>query len=209
MLTPDRAGPGSSRHNVLACVILTHSAAVVQEELLKQHEVLAASQQESIDGRASHLMTKVLPTVIAQAKIDAMREELAGKGDATVTAQWDELKEQAGNEAREKAEAQAAEAAEAAEAAAAAAAEAEEGAEPAEAVAAPAVDVEAIVAEAIAKVEKPAVPEISDTDVLNALLEADPALKDSIVSMMAFQELGSSSWVNDERFEAELAPAAE
>ena len=132
-----------------------------------------------------------------------MREELGGKADTVATTKWEELKEQAGTEAREKAEAQAAEAAEAAEAAAATA---EEGAEPA--AAASAVDVEAIVAEAVAQVEKPSVQEVSDTDILNALLEADPTLMDSIVSMLALQELGSGSWVHDERFASDLEPAA-
>ena len=79
--------------------------------------------------------------------------------------------------------------------------EADEGAE-----AAPVVDVEAIVAEAVAQVEKPEVPEITDTDLMNALLEADPALKDSIVTMLALQELGAASWVHDERFASDLSP---
>lgn len=173
----------------------------MQEALASEHEALAKAEQEAVEGRASHLLTNVLPLVIATAKIDSMREELGGKADAAVNTKWEELKEQAGTEAREKAEAQAAEAADAV-----AAADAEEGAEPAEA--APAVDVEAIVAEAVSQVEKPSVQEVTDTDILNALLEADPALKDSIVSMLAVQELGSSSWVHDERFASDLEPPA-
>lgn len=172
----------------------------MQEALAADHEALAKAEQEAVEGRPSHLLTKILPLVVGTDKINSMREELNGKAATTATTKWEELKEQAGAEAREKAEAQAT------EAAAAAGADAEEGAEPA--AAAPAVDVEAIVAEAVAQVEKPSVQEASDTDVLNALLEADPALKDSIVSMLALQELGSSSWVHDDRFASDLEPSA-
>jgi hypothetical protein len=172
----------------------------VQEALAAEHAALATAEQEAVEGRASYLLTNILPKVMPAAKISSMRKELGGKADGAATAKWEELKEQAGAEAREKAEAQAAKAAEAA------AADAPEGAEPTDA--APAVDVEAIVAAAVAQVEKPSVQGVTDTEMLNALLESDPTLKDSIVSMLALHELGSSAWIQDERF-AELEPAAE
>jgi hypothetical protein len=169
----------------------------VQEALAKEHEALAKAEQSAVDGRSTYLLANILPMLVASAKIDSIRTELGGKEDAAADAKWEKLKEQAGAEARSKAEARAAEVAERA------AGEAAEDAEPA-----PAIDIEAAVAEAVAKVERPAVRTVTDNDVLSALLEANPALKDSIVSMLALQELGSSSWVHDERFASELVPPA-
>ena len=86
----------------------------MQEALAADHEALAKAEQEAVEGRPSHLLTKILPLVVGTDKINSMREELNGKAATTATTKWEELKEQAGAEAREKAEAQATEAAAAA-----------------------------------------------------------------------------------------------
>lgn len=162
--------------------------------------------EEEVRGRASHLLTAVIPHVIPKSKVEGVRQDLETKAEEAATSTWEALKEEAGNAAREKAEAEAAEAAEKAAEAGSPDGDAEEegSGEPA----GPAVDVEAIVAEAIDAVVKPDVKPVTDTDLLNALMEADAGLKDSIVSFMALQQL-DGSWVHDSRFEDELEPKEE
>lgn len=162
---------------------------------------MASTVEEDVKNSAVRLITTVVPRVISQAKIDAIRQDLETKADDVANTDWEALKEQAGTAAREKAEEQAAAAAEIAAEAAAADGEAPD--EAAEENSVPTIDVEALVAEAIELVVKPDVKAVTDTDVLNALMESDPALKDSIVSFMALQQL-EGSWVHDSRFEDEL-----
>lgn len=179
---------------------------LVQARRDSEAAALKSSVEEEMESRSARLLTTVVPHVISQAKIDAARQDLESKSDEAANTEWDALKEQAGTTAREKAEQQAEAAAESAAEAAAVDGDApEDGAnEPA----APAIDVEALVAEAVEVVAKPEVKPVTDTDVLNALMDADAGLKDSIVSFMALQQL-EGSWIHDDRFADELDPKDE
>lgn len=159
-----------------------------------------------MQGAATRLLSTVIPHVVSQAKVDATRQELEAKLDEAANTEWEALKEQAANEARQKAEEQLAAAAESAAEAAADDGDAPEN--NADEAGPPAVDVEALVAEAVEAVAKPELKVVTDTDVLNALMEADAGLKDSMTSFMALQQL-EGSWVHDSRFADELEPKDE
>ena len=170
-------------------------------------EAAAASDAAAVASRATHILFELVPPIASPSKIDAVRAELAGKADEAVTAAWEEAKAKAGEAEREAAEA---DKAAADEAAAAAAAAAEEAGNPApEPDAAAAVDVEQRVADAVAAVEKSAAAEVTDADVLNAMMEADAALQDSVITALALQALGAAAWTQDERFADELGPPAD
>jgi len=62
---------------------------------------------------------------------------------------------------------------------------------------------------AVAAVEPAEAKEVTDADVLSALIEAAPDLKDAILTSMAVCHIGDAAWIHDPRFAAELeAPAA-
>lgn len=179
---------------------------LIQAHQDSEAAVLASTVEEDVKSSAARLITTVVPHVVSQAKVDAVRQDLETKADDAANTDWEALKEQAGTAARDQAEEQIAAAAEnAAEAAAADGDTPEEGAEEPSV---PTIDVEALVAEAIELVVKPDVKVVTDTDVLNALMESDAGIKDSIVSFMALQQL-EGSWVHDSRFEDELEPKDE
>lgn len=64
-----------------------------------------------------------------------------------------------------------------------------------------------MVADAMAEVPEPAVKAITAGDVLSAMIDASPELKDTIIVNLAIQKLGEESWIHDERFAGELRPA--
>lgn len=95
--------------------------------------------------------------------------------------------------------------AQAAEAAAAAApAEGEEGGEPAApaepTLDEPAVDVEAEVAKAVEAVERPTPKEISDGDLLSAMIDKAVVTKDAIIQALAIHALGDQSYAKSPLF---------
>jgi hypothetical protein len=182
-------------------VLLMLSHHDVQEQRKAEAAAVADKQAAEIAGRATYILHELTPRVASQAKSNAARDALAGKADETAAAKWEEAKAKAADAARAKAEADKA-AAEDQRAAAAAAAEGDDAA------AEPEVDIEAAVTAATEAVEKPEAVAVTDEDVLNALLEAEPGLKDTIVTSLALQALGQDAWMHDERFAGELdAPA--
>ena len=188
-------------------VLLMLSHHDVQEQRKAEAAAVADKQAAEIAGRATYILHELTPRVASQAKSNAARDALAGKADETAAAKWEEAKAKAADAARAKAEADKA-AAEDQRAAAAAAAEGDDAAAAGDAAAEPEVDIEAAVTAATEAVEKPEAVAVTDEDVLNALLEAEPGLKDTIVTSLALQALGQDAWMHDERFAGELdAPA--
>lgn len=63
-----------------------------------------------------------------------------------------------------------------------------------------------MVADAMAGVPEPAVKAITAGDVLGAMIDASPELKDTIIVNLAIQKLGEESWIHDKQFAGELRP---
>jgi hypothetical protein len=191
--------PGHATVIMIPFVILKAENVVhVQAERKKEAALRAAEAVAVAQGRATYILNDLIPRVAAPGKIAAVRTELEAKAEEASTSKWEEMKGAAGDAARRQAEADnmAAEARKAAD-------EATES----DAVAATTeIDVEKMVAEAVAAVPKPDVVPVCDGDVLSAMIDADAGLKARIVTGLALQKLGTSAWIHDVRFEDEIAP---
>jgi hypothetical protein len=164
----------------------------------------AAAELDTIRTMATYVLTEL--NAIPADKIEAARGELTAKAEEEANGKWEEAKAKAAEDAKAEAEAKVAEQKErleaekaaAEEAAAAAAAAAEAAGEEPPAPAEPAEPTEALlneewveaqVAAAKEAVAKPPVREISDGDVMSALIEKGDLSKDAIVSAMVAEQL--------------------
>mmetsp|Transcript_26974 Transcript_26974/g.58970 ORF Transcript_26974/g.58970 Transcript_26974/m.58970 type:complete len:523 (-) Transcript_26974:552-2120(-) len=161
---------------------------------------------EAIRNRAHFVLWELEPRVATEEQIAEMRTELETAAEAEAEAAYEAAKAAAGEAARAEAEAKLAEQQAAREEAAAAAAEAagedgEEGAPPPPAEdEEPALDMEAVVAAAMEAVVKPPVKEITDGDLLSALIDKAVITKDGIVQNLAIAGLGDEAWFKQEIF---------
>lgn len=180
----------------------------------KQAELKAAAeakQLEEVKARAAFVLNELQPAVAPPEAIQAVREELIANAQAELDAAYEAAKLAASEAAREAAETKLADQqarleelrAQKAEEAAAAAEEAGEE-EPAElpevTLDEPMVDVEAEVEKAVEAVVKPEPKEITDGDVLSAMLDKGVITKDGIVQAMAIHSLGDKAYVQDPLF---------
>jgi hypothetical protein len=172
-----------------------HVQAARKEEAASSAAEAAAAER----GRATYILNELKPRIAAPGKIAAVRTELEAKAEEAVNSKWEELKGAAGDAARKQAEADIAAAAERKPA--------DEATDPDAVGVTPEVDVERLVANAMAAVPKPEATAVSDEDVLNAMIEADAGLKTKIVKSLALEKLGPGAWIYDPRFEDEITPA--
>uniref|UniRef100_A0A7S0RTI5 Radial spoke protein 3 n=1 Tax=Chlamydomonas leiostraca TaxID=1034604 RepID=A0A7S0RTI5_9CHLO len=176
-----------------------------------------AKELEEVKARATFILADLKPAVATEEQITAVRDELTAAAQAEADAAYEAAKAAASETARAEAEAKAADqaarleelkAAKAEEAAAAAAAAAEAGeeapAEPAEPeevkLDEEMVDVEAEVAKAVEAVVKPEPKEVTDGDVLSAMLDKAVITKDAIVQALAIHALGEKAFTQDPLF---------
>jgi hypothetical protein len=131
-------------------------------------------------------------------KIDVTRADLTARANEAITVRWEEAKARASEAEREAAEAEKATATKATA----------DGGDTATQAAAVEVNVEQRIADAVAAVAKVEAADVTDDDVLNAMMETDTGLKDIIITSMALQQIGTSSWIHDERFASDLVPAS-
>lgn len=150
----------------------------------------AAAEQEELKAKATLILTKLQPLLVSQEQIEAARTGLSSKAAGDAEAAFEAEKAQVGEARRAELEAQLAAAA---EAAAAAAAEAEaNGEEPPEHVE-PQIDIEAEVEAAMAAVKHKTAADITDADVLSALLEQELVSKQAIVEGLALHMLSQQA----------------
>lgn len=207
-----------------ASVALAHTRAEAAERVAaeeraaeawaqKQAELKAAAEQaelEEVKAKATFVLSAELQPPAADAeKVAEVREELVAAAQAEADAAYEAAKAAAGEAARAEAEAKAAEQAarleelraQAAEAAAAAAGEGDgaEVGEPAEAqppptLDEPMIDVEAEVEKAVDAVVKPEPKEVTDGDVLSAMLDKGVCTKEGLIQSLAIHALGDQSY---------------
>mmetsp|Transcript_21170 Transcript_21170/g.58791 ORF Transcript_21170/g.58791 Transcript_21170/m.58791 type:complete len:521 (-) Transcript_21170:1259-2821(-) len=171
-----------------------------------------AAEMEELRGKAKYILEELQPPIASEETIQATREELITGAEAAAEAAFEAKKQEVEEKTREEAEAKAADQQarleELREAAANAAAEREDeegegGHEEPEVTLGdePMVDVEAEVAAAVEKVEKEEPKEITDGDVMSALIDKEIVTKDSIVQALAISQLGEAAYIRHMLFQ--------
>eukprot|EP00798_Chlamydomonas_sp_ICE-L_P019019 gene19019-25611_t len=214
LVTADRVAADARRAEAL--VQAEKNKVLEEEERMKRVD----AEIEKIKGRAEFVLRSMEPRVVSDAQIEEMKEELETNASTTAEAALEAAKAEAGEKAREEAEAKLAEQqGRLDELKAAAEAEAAEAGDDAEAAAEgeepPAVelpdgeqlvDVEALVAAAIEAVALPPPKEVTDGDVLSALIEKGTISKDDIVQKMAVNSMGESAFTRHPAFQPQPEP---
>ncbi|KAF6259091.1 radial spoke protein 3-domain-containing protein [Scenedesmus sp. NREL 46B-D3] len=157
--------------------------------------IASAAELADIRAKATFILSHIQPPIARQEQVDAVRAELVAKSGGDAEATFEAERARVGDEKRAELEAQLAAAAAEAEAAATAA---EANGEEPPASKQPQVDVEAEVEAAMAAVQRSTAAEVTDGDVLSALLEQGVVTKEAIVHGLAVHMLGSDAYTQQE-----------
>lgn len=182
--------------------------ALAKAEANRQAEIDAqaardAAELKDIRGRAAFVLHQLEPKIATEEQLEAMKAELEAAAAAEADAAFEAAKAEAGEKTRGEAEAKLAEQQARleelkAEAEAAAAESGEEPPAEAPPVELPGgevmVDVEALVTAAVEAVVRPPNKEITDGDMLSALIDKAVITRDTIVQALAVHALGESAY---------------
>lgn len=174
----------------------------VLDEYAAQEAAAAAAMQgfdlETIRNRATFIINDLRPPVVTDENLITVRDELIAAAEAEANAKWEAEKAQVAETVKAESEATLAEQQAAfqaiVEAAIANGEETPMGPEE------PFIVVEDVVNAAVEKVEKPARREVTDGDILSAMLDKGIVTKDQIVNALAINAMGMKGYVNHEAF---------
>lgn len=179
--------------------------AVLSEYAAKEAAAATAAEEfevETIAQRATFILNELRPAVVTEEQLTAVRDELIAAAEAEAEAKWEAEKAQVTETVKAEAEAALSEQQAAFQAAVEAAVA--EGAEPPqtpeEAIGGPYVVVDDLVAAAVEKVEKIPRKEVTDGDILSAMLDKGLITKDAIVHNLAINSMGMDAFVNNYAF---------
>lgn len=190
--TAQLAARQQEREEAVAAQYAAAEAFAAQEALAAAEA--SARELEAVRQRATLVLRGLRPALVTAEQIDEAAAALQTRAVAEADASWEAAKARAAEEKRaELAELAAAAAAAHAEAVAQAEANGEEAPAAPEAATEAA---EAAVQAASDAVSKPAVEEVTDGDILSALIEKGTLSKDAIIQALALAQLGDQAYYN-------------
>lgn len=190
-----------AEQRAIAMAAADAEAAAAEAAAARQAEAArnqAAAELASIRSRATFILHELEPPVVDEEQVSQARAELITQAQGDIEATWEAERARVGETRRAQLEADVAEAA---------ALQAAEGQDDAEEVlpAGTADDIEAEVAAAMDAITKPEPREVTDGDVLSALIEKGVLTKQALAQALAVAALGDAAYMHQAEREQPLS----